>query len=139
MPTVSDLHEEAKAAGHTGYSKLRKDDLLALLGYTEQTGEGHDPGEAVEVAVGETGSLDGDESAEETPPVGVPTEPERGGLNPDELAAFEPPGPPPAPTSTRRSGPSITGSYQAKEGIGIPTEPERGGLTETERELHGAT
>lgn len=134
MPTVSDLREEAKAAGHTGYSKLNKDDLLALLGYTEQTGEGFDPGEAVEVAAGETGTLDDDAA-----PVGVPTEPDRGGLNPDERAAFAPPGPPPAPAATRPAGPSITGSYDAKEGIGVPTEPERGGLTDTERALHGAT
>jgi hypothetical protein len=105
----------------------------------EKTGKGTgEPGTATEVAAGETATLDEDGDGEPAARVGVPTQPEKGGLTPVERAAFDDKGPAAAAAKTRPAGPSHTGA-DIKAGIGIPTEPDRGGLSDLEKALHGVT
>lgn len=151
MATVKQLQEQAKGLGIKNLKSLKKAELEEAIAAATGPGSGGDSEGAPDSATPEEASAApaaedtsapaaNPESSPAAPlaPVGVPTEPDKGGLTAAERAAFEP-RPAPAVTTPPPSGPSITGSYQKGGKVGVPTEPERGGLTDAEKALHGVT
>lgn len=149
MPNVKELKDQAKAAGITGYSSMKKAELVKAL---EEAGAA--PAEAPQ-GDGTPGIPTEPEKANLSPAeekglklierrgrptrtastkAGTPTEPERGGVTPKDLnakGAFEP-----AKKPKPDGPPTITGADR-ESGVGVPTEPDRGGVNELERKLAG--
>lgn len=124
MATTKQMKEAAKAAGLTGYSKLSKDELEALLAANGVTVD--DDETAAAAAQGDDDPVDDSKFA----PIGYPNEPEDAGLTDNEKLDTHP----------RVKDEPIAGpDRHALDQVGVPTEPEKAGLNEIEKRQLGLT